>query len=448
MSFGNDFVWGAATASYQIEGAAYEDGKSLSIWDVFSHTEGKIRDNSSGDTACDHYHRYKEDVRLMAELGLKAYRFSFSWNRILPDDGDKINPKGIAFYHALLDELEKYNIEPYATLYHWDLPYALHKKGGWLNDNISDRFEHYARVIAEHFGNRIKHFITINEPQVITGCGYQTGEHAPGYHLANKELLQIGHNILKAHGKATKILKEMIPDVKVGFTIASTVTVPVSDEDIEATKNTYFSSGKDNFVYADAYWMDPIVFGKYPDSILNECADILPEITKEDMEIISTPIDFLGLNIYFGLLKKASANGTTENVEWPVGQARTAIRWNLLPEAMYWGTRFHYERYHLPIYITENGMSAHDWVSLDGKVHDPNRIDFTHRYLRELKRSKKDGTDIRGYFHWSLMDNYEWSNGYTDRFGIIFVDYNTGERIIKDSGYWYRDVIASNGESI
>lgn len=448
MSFRKDFVWGAATASYQIEGAAYEDGKGKNIWDEFTKLEGKILDGSSGDIACDHYHRYKEDVKLMAELGLKAYRFSISWSRIIPEGEGAVNPKGIAFYHALLDELEKYGIEPYVTLYHWDLPLALHHKGGWLNDSISDSFEYYTRIVAENFGNRIKHFITFNEPQVFTGVGYQQGVHAPGYQLQAKDLLHIGHNVLKAHGKATKTLKELIPDVKVGFTICTTSSVPKSAQDIESTKTAYFSSGKGHFVFAEAYWLDPIVFGKYPDSILQECADILPEITPEDMAIISTPIDFLGLNIYTGLWRKEGKDGHSEVATWPVGQAHTAIGWNVIPETLYWGTRFHYERYQLPIYITENGMSAHDWVSLDGKVHDPNRIDFLHRYLRELKRSAEDGTDIRGYFQWTLIDNFEWAHGYTERFGMIYVDYPTQQRIIKDSGYWYRDVIAQNGETL
>lgn len=448
MSFRKDFVWGAATASYQIEGAAYEDGKGRNIWDEFSHLDGKILDGNSGDVACDHYHRYKEDVKLMAELGLKAYRFSISWSRILPEGEGEVNPKGIAFYNELLDELEKYGIEPYVTLYHWDLPFALHRRGGWMNKEVVNWFEYYTRIIATNFGDRVKHFITFNEPQVFTGVGYQQGIHAPGYQLPAKELLQIGHNVLKSHGKAVKVLKEIVPDAKVGFTIASTASVPVSVQYVEAARSAYFSSGRGHFVFAEAYWLDPIVFGKYPDNILKECADILPEITKEDMEVISTPIDFLGLNIYTGLWRKAGENGTAENARWSVGQARTANGWNVIPEALYWGTRFHYERYQLPIYITENGMSAHDWVSLDGKVHDPNRIDFLQRYLRELKRSAEDGTDIRGYFQWSLMDNFEWADGYTERFGIVYVDYATQQRIIKDSGYWYRDIIAQNGETI
>ena len=448
MSFRKDFVWGAATASYQIEGAAYEDGKGGNIWDEFSCLDGKIIDKSSGDVACDHYHRYKEDVRLMAGLGLRAYRFSISWSRIMPEGTGAVNQKGIEFYNSLIDELLKSGIEPYVTLYHWDLPYALHQKGGWLNNEISDCFEEYTRVVAEQFGDRVKHFITFNEPQVFTGCGYMSGEHAPGHKLASKELLQIGHNVLKAHGKAVRILRKMIPGVEIGFTSASTAAVPVSQQDVEAARTTYFYCGREHFVFTEAFWLDPIVFGTYPDNILKECADILPEITEEDMELIGVPIDFIGLNIYTGALMKENRSGFAEKVSCPVGQARTAIGWDVIPESLYWGTKFYYDRYRLPIYITENGMSAHDCISLDGKVHDPNRIDYLHRYLRELRRSAEDGVDIRGYFQWSLMDNFEWARGYTERFGLIFVDYPTQQRIIKDSGYWYKDIIFGNGEDL
>ncbi|MDE5577775.1 MAG: family 1 glycosylhydrolase, partial [Oscillospiraceae bacterium] len=274
MGFADNFVWGAATASYQIEGAAAEDGKGKNIWDVFSHTDGKISDNSSGDIACDHYHKFKEDVKLMSELGLKAYRFSVSWSRIIPDGTGKINQAGIKFYSELIDELLKYGIEPYVTLYHWDLPYALHLQGGWLNDKISDWFAEYTSVCAEFFGGRVKNVITFNEPEVFVGCGYFEGVHAPGLALGKEELLHIGHNVLKSHGKAVRILREKIPDVKIGFVTATMPPCPVSENDAAAAAKSYFSCGRGHFLFADAYWIDPVVFGKYPDSILNECADI------------------------------------------------------------------------------------------------------------------------------------------------------------------------------
>lgn len=448
MGFKKDFAWGAATASYQIEGGAFEDGRGSSVWDEFSHTEGKVFQGHTGDVACDHYHRFREDVKLMSELGIKAYRFSLSWSRLIPDGTGEVNQKGVEFYSALIDELLKYGIEPYITLYHWDLPYALHCKGGWLNDDISDYFEEYTRLAAEKFGGRVKNFITFNEPQVFVGCGYLEGKHAPGYSLNKKELLHIGHNVLKAHGKAVKVLREKIPNVKIGFVCATGPNCPQSDKDTEAVREAYFYCGKKHFVFSQSYWVDPIVFGKYPQNILDECADIMPKVTDEDMKLIGQPIDFLGLNIYVGSIMTSDGNGNAEPVPQIVGFPRTAIHWEVIPPALYWGPRYNYERYKLPIFITENGMSAHDVISLDGKVHDPNRIDFLNRYLLELRRAADDGVDIGGYFQWSLMDNFEWSDGYNERFGIIYVDYPTGNRTPKDSAYWYKKIIESNGEAL
>lgn len=319
MSFRKDFIWGAATAAYHIEGAFDEDGRGRSIWDEFTHTEGKIFDKSTGDIACDHYHRYKEDVRLMAELGIKAYRFSISWSRILPDGTGAVNKKGIDFYNDLINELLKYGIEPYVTLYHWDLPYALHLKGGWLSDDISDCFELYTTIVAENFGDRVKNFITFNEPQVFTGCGYSEGSHAPGYSLSDKELLRICHNVHKAHGKAVRALRKNVRDVKIGFTMGTTPAVPMSDMDIETARNLYFSCGKGHFLFSESFWLDPIVFGKYPDELMNAYGDILTEISDNDMKLISAPIDFIGLNIYTGNMIKTDENGFAERVPRPAG---------------------------------------------------------------------------------------------------------------------------------
>lgn len=443
MGFKKDFVWGAATASYQIEGAYDEDGKGRNIWDEFTHTEGKITDKSTGDIACDHYHRYKEDVRLMSELGLKAYRFSIAWSRILPDGTGEINQRGIDFYNDLINELLKYGIEPYVTLYHWDLPYALHLKGGWLNDDSPNWFGEYARIIKDNFGDRVKHFITFNEPQVFGGCGYYEGVHAPGYKLAKGELLHIGHNILKAHGTAVKELRKG-EKCSIGFSAASCPSIPVSDSDINAARESYFSSEYDAFLFSDAYWADAMIKGKYPQWVTNYKGSGAPEITDEDMKLINQPIDFIGMNIYNGKYVSAE-EGVLGNEQ---GFARTLIGWPITPTALYWGPKFYNERYGLPIIITENGMSCHDVVSLDGKVHDPNRIDYLNRYLLELKRAADDGVEIDGYFQWSLLDNFEWAQGYNQRFGTIHIDYSTQKRIIKDSGYWYKNVIEKNGENL
>ena len=440
MSFRKDFVWGAATASYQIEGAWNEDGKSLSIWDEFTHRGGKIEDHSTGDIACDHYHRYKEDVKLMAELGLKAYRFSIAWTRILPDGRGKVNEKGLEFYSKLVDELLKYNITPYVTLYHWDLPYCLHLKGGWKNPESPLWFEEYTKAVVKCFGDRVKHYITFNEPSVFMGCGCALGEHAPGEKLGTSDLLHMGHNIHLAHGRAVKVIRELAPSAEVGITLASLPAIPFEKKDEVASYESHFSISREFFFWSDAYWADPIVFGHYPEKLLKETKDIFPAFTDEDMKMISQKIDFIGINIYQG-------HYVGDYKRLP-GTPHTEIGWDVFDSALEWGVKHFTKRYKLPIYITENGLSCHDWESLDGKVHDPNRIDFLHRYLRGLKTAAESGCDVRGYFQWSFMDNFEWAKGYNPRFGMVFCDYATQKRITKDSAYWYKEVIETNGENL
>ena len=440
MSFKKDFIWGAATASYQIEGAWNLDGKGPNIWDEFTHQPGKILDNSTGDTACDHYHLYKQDVKMMAELGLKAYRFSISWSRILPNGTGKINQKGIDFYNNLIDELLKYNITPFVTLYHWDLPYELYLQGGWLNPQSSEWFREYSRIIAENFGDRVNNFITFNEPSVFMGCGYLQGSHAPGVQLGNKDLLRIGHNILLSHGKSVQELRKVNPNAQIGITLATQPKIPLSPKDEQAAYDAYFYEGLDGFFWGTNYWLDPIVFGKYPQKLLEEAGDMFPAFTNDDMKLINQKIDFIGLNIYEGQYQG--------DYKRTPGTAHTELSWDVYPDALKWGVKLNYKRYNLPIYITENGLSTHDWVSLDGKVHDPNRIDFLHRYLRGLKQAAEEGCEVGGYFQWSLMDNFEWAKGYNPRFGLVYVDYKTLERIPKDSAYWYKQTIESNGENL
>nr|8J3M_A Chain A, Beta-glucosidase [uncultured bacterium]8J3M_B Chain B, Beta-glucosidase [uncultured bacterium]8J3M_C Chain C, Beta-glucosidase [uncultured bacterium]8J3M_D Chain D, Beta-glucosidase [uncultured bacterium] len=443
MGFPKDFLWGTATASYQIEGAAFEDGKGLNIWDVFSHQEGKIFENHNGDVACDHYNRLEEDLDILSKLGVKSYRFSVSWSRVLPAGIGQVNHKGIAFYQMLISGLRERGIIPCMTLYHWDLPYALHLKGGWLNDDSPNWFAEYAKVIKTYFGKEVSYFITFNEPQVFVGCGYLSGNHAPGYQLPKAEIVRIAHNVLKAHGLAVKELRKGEP-CKIGFTGASCPCIPASDrkEDIEAAYNQYFSSNSNEFVFTDAFWFDPVLKGRYPKWVTYINNVSMPIITKEDMELISQPIDFVGLNIYNG--KYVNEDGGI--LQKKQGVPRTAIGWPITQEALYWGPRFTSERYHKPIMITENGMSCHDCISLDGKVHDENRIDYMHRYLLQLKKAIADGVDVEGYYAWSLLDNFEWANGYNDRFGITYVDYETQQRIIKDSGFFYQQIIETNGD--
>lgn len=446
MSFKKDFVWGAATAAYQIEGAWSEDGKGENVWDVFCHEHTHVEQGHTGDIACDHYHRYKEDVKLMKELGIKAYRFSISWSRLIPNGTGKLNPKGVEFYNNLINELLANGIEPYMTLFHWDYPYALHKKGGWLNDESVAWFADYAAKVSELFSDRVKNFITFNEPQCFIGAGYMTSPHAPGYQVLYKDIFQMCHNVLKAHGAAVIALRENAKQpIKVGYAPTGTTCYPASESeaDIEAARKKMFECPplSRGLMWNVSWWSDPVILGKYPEDGLRMYKDFLPEITDEDMRLISQPLDFYGNNIYNGQEIRADQNGNPERVAHKVGLGKTAIQWPITPEALRWGPRFYYERYKLPFFITENGMSAHDIVSLDGKVHDPNRIDFLNRHLLELEKAIDDGVDVRGYFQWSLMDNFEWAKGYNDRFGLIYVDYETQQRIPKDSFYWYKNWI-------
>ena len=452
MSFPQEFIWGAATSSYQIEGAASEGGKGKHIWDVFSAIPGNIYESQNGNVACDHYHRFREDVAIMKQMGLKAYRFSVDWSRVLPNGVGEVNETVIAYYNALIDELLAAGIEPYMTLFHWELPYALYQRGGWMNREIVQWFGDYAKLIAQRFSDRIRHFFTLNEPQCFVGLSYVAGVHAPALKLPAKDTFQMAHNVLLAHGEAVRQLREHGKQtLKIGYAPTSSVTYPASDQpqDIEAARQHYFSSpALEDWAWNVSWWSDPVMLGQYPQEGLKAYAPYLPEIRKGDMELISQPLDFYGQNIYNGKCIRMGESGEPEEVKRYEGFPTTANGWPVTPEVLYWGPKFLYERYGKPIYITENGLANQDVISLDGKVHDPSRIDFLARYLGQLKRASKAGIDIKGYFHWSLMDNFEWCRGYQDRFGLIYVDYPTQKRIWKDSAYWYRDMIAENGASI
>lgn len=452
MSFPKKFFWGAASASYQIEGAAFEDGRSLSVWDTFSHTAGKVKNGDTGDIACDHYHRFREDVALMKELGLKAYRFSISWPRVLPDGTGKVNEAGIKFYSDLVDELLKAGIEPFITLFHWDLPKAIYDRGGWRNREIADWFAEYTKVIVDALSDRVRFWMTLNEPLCHIMLGHHTGHHAPGEKASDKEIVQMIHHMNLAHGKAVKIIRNYAKTpAAIGFVPNPSTGIPLTDtkEDIEAAK-AYTYSGAARGLFSNGWWLDPILLGKYPKDGIEAMGEDFPaDVIKEgDMEIISQKLDFLGLNLYFGTFISHDKSGGFYEVPKKPGYPINALKWPVTPQIMYYMPKFLYEKYNLPIIIAENGISLPDWVSLDGKVHDPNRIDYMHRYLRELKRASEEGVDIRGYFAWSILDNYEWAEGYNERFGLIYVDYETQKRIPKDSFYWYKDVIASNGANL
>lgn len=450
--FRDDFVWGVASSAYQIEGREEGDGCGKNIWDTFTE-EGRILDGHSAYTACDHMHRYKEDYQLMKMLGIRAYRFSMSWARILPEGTGKVNEKAIALYRDMILEMKKNGVEPYITMYHWEFPQALQDKGGWLNEDVIEWFGEYAKVVAENFSDICENFITLNEPECFVGIGHLSGIHAPGLKLPQKDVFQIAHNALRAHGQAViNLRKYACRPIKVGYAPTCGMAYPASNkpEDIEAARKVLFGFEQpmDNWTWNVAWFNDPVFLGKYPEEGLKKFAEYLPEITEEDMKLISQPLDFMGQNIYNGYMVKAAEDGGFEYVDRYPGFPKTAANWPVTPECFYWGVKFLYDRYKLPLYITENGMSCHDDVSLDGKVHDPNRQNFLDLYISALQKANDEGVDVRGYFLWTFLDNFEWDKGYTERFGIVHVDFRTQKRIVKDSAFWYQKIIESNGADL
>jgi beta-glucosidase len=459
MAFPQDFVWGAAAASYQVEGASFTDGKGLSVWDMLCRKPGAIWEGQDGFTACDHYHRYQEDVALMREIGLKAYRLSLSWPRLMPEGRGALNPKGVDFYKRLLDALNQAGIAPYVTLFHWDYPYELYCRGGWLNPDSPAWFAEYTSVVMKEFSGQVVHWMTLNEPQCFCGLGHFTGRHAPGDKLGLAELLRIAHHSLLAHGRAVQVIRaEAKQKPSVGYAPVGCIKIPVSDDprDVAAARQATFDirdPAESEAAYQGSYWnttwwFDPVLKGCYPADGLKKYEKYLPPIKDGDLKTMHQPLDFLGVNLYSGDYVKAGSDGQPETVKRETGYAKTAFQWPVTPEILRWGPLFLHERYGLPLLITENGLSNQDWVALDGQVHDPQRIDFTKRYLLQLEQAIEAGVPVQGYLHWSIMDNFEWAEGYKERFGLIFVNYNTFERTIKDSGRWYRTVIESNGAAL
>ena len=452
MSFTADFVWGAATSAYQIEGAWNEDGRGPSIWDICCHEGGHVYESHTGDVACDHYHRFREDVALMREIGLKAYRFSLSCSRLLPEGTGKVNEAGVRFYSGLIDALLEHGIEPYITLFLWDLPYALYQRGGWMNPESVEWFGAYARLVAERFSDRVSRFFTLNEPQCFVGLGFLNGVHAPWLRCPLRDTFAMAHNVLTAQGQAVRMLRQYGKQpLEIGYAPTCSAAYPQREtpEDIEAARQVMFALPEDlrDWTWNVSWWSDPVLLGRCPEEGLERFAPYLPKITEADMKLIAEPIDVYAQNIYNGKCVRMGEDGRPEVVPRRPGFPRTANGWPITPEALYWGPKFLYERYGKPFYVTENGLSCHDVVSLDGKVHDPSRIDFLTRYLSQLKRAAGE-IDLRGYFQWSLMDNFEWEKGYSERFGLIFVDYRTQKRTLKDSAYWYRRIIQTGGSAL
>ena len=450
--FRDDFVWGVASSAYQVEGRDPQDGAGRMIWDTFTE-EGGTLDGKDASVTCDHMHRYKEDYKLMRLLGVKAYRFSVSWSRIMPEGTGTVNEKAVAMYRDMILTMKENGITPYLTMYHWEFPQALQDRGGWLNEEVIRWFGEYAKVVAENFSDICENFITLNEPQCFVGLGHLRGVHAPGKKLSYPETFQIAHNALRAHGQAVIQLRKYAKQpIRIGYAPTCGMAYPASNkpQDIEAARKVLFSfyNPMDNWTWNVAWFNDPVFLGRYPEQGLEKFKEYLPEITQEDMELIAQPVDFMGQNIYNGYIVRAGADGEPEFVDRPAGFPKTAAGWPVTPECLYWGVKFLYERYKMPLYITENGMSCHDIVSRDGQVHDTDRITFLDKYLSALQQASDDGADVRGYFLWTFLDNFEWDKGYNERFGIVYVDFATQKRIAKDSAYWYQRVMEENGKML
>ena len=451
--FPEGFLWGTATASYQIEGAVDKDGRGTSIWDTFSHTPGKVYRGDTGDVACDHYNRLEEDLDLMADLGLQAYRFSVGWPRIQPEGSGPVNRKGLDFYRRLVDGLRARSIEPMPTLYHWDLPQALEDKGGWTSRETSERFAEYASLVYEALADSVRFWITLNEPWVSSWMGYGIGTHAPGHSSISKALAAT-HHLLLGHGLALEAMRSAgHEDNQLGITLNLAPVRPASGEraDAEAARRV---DGNANRLY-----LDPLFRGSYPEDMLEHyrAESDFAFVRGGDLESISAPIDFLGVNYYFRhtvvgggqrselatAMRFSDLNATTvlpESVE------TTAMGWPVEPDGLTeLLVRLHEEYVEVPIYITENGRAVYDYVDPEGEVDDRERVSYLDDHFRAAHDAMQQGVDLRGYLVWSLLDNFEWAEGYSKRFGIVFVDYGTQRRIPKASARWYREVIERNG---
>jgi len=440
LPFPANFLWGCATSAYQIEGAVAADGRGPSNWDVFSHTPGKTHHGDTGDVADDSYHLYKEDVRLLKDLGAKVYRFSISWSRIFPRGRGKPNAPGLAYYQRLIDELLKNGIEPYVTLFHWDLPQAL--AGGWQSRDTPKAFADYAAYVAGKLSDRAHHFMTTNEVVCFTDLSYQIGQFAPGLKLPAAQVNQIRHHGLLAHGLGVQAIRaHSASGTQVGLAENPKVYVPVieSAEHIEAAKRAYREE--------NAPFLTAVMEGKYTDGYLQREAANAPKVEGDDLKIIGSPLDFVGLNVYQPEYARADAGASGYAVaRRPSSFPQMASPWLFIgPEVIYWAIR-HTSDLWKPraLYITENGCSAEDFRQTDGRVEDTDRVMFLRNYLTHLQRAATEGYPIRGYFLWSLLDNFEWADGYSKRFGIHYVDFKTRKRTRKLSADWYREVIRRN----
>jgi beta-glucosidase len=452
--FPKGFYWGTATASYQIEGAWDEDGKGPSIWDTYAHTPGKIKNGDTGDVANDHYHRYKEDVALMKDLGAAAYRFSISWPRIFPEGTGEPNAKGLDFYSRLVDELKAAGVEPFATLYHWDLPQALQDKGGWQSRDTSKAFADYAGYVAEKLSDRVHHFFTINEFRSFVDMGHHGKEVqvpggtltialAPGLKLAPGQLNQVRHHAVLGHGLAVQAIRAKgKAGTKVGPAEVIETSVPLIEtpEQIKAAQAATRE--------ANAPFLTVMLEGKYTDAYLKEAGKDAPKFTDEDLKVIASPLDFVGINVYRPIVYVLAADQAPGWREIPFARSHPKMfnSWlSLGPESLYWAPKFVQSLWGAKeIFITENGCASDDVLADDGKVYDTDRVMFLRAYLTQLQRATAGGVPVKGYFQWSLMDNFEWGQGYGDRFGLVYVDFQTQKRTPKLSASFFRETATRN----
>lgn len=441
LNFPDGFLWGAATSAYQIEGSWDQEGKGLSIWDIFAHIPEKTFQGHHGDEAADHYQRWAEDVALMSEIGLKVYRFSTSWPRILPSGSGPANNLGLDFYDRLVDALLSRNIQPFLTLYHWDLPQALQELGGWGNRDTAYRFAEYAQVMASRLGDRVKYWITHNEPLVMAMSGYLLGEHAPGIQDP-VTALQAGHHLLLSHGLAVTALRDTLPaEAQIGITLNLNPIHPASE--IEEDQRTAQRAN----ALMNGIILDPLFHGHYPDDLLDTFGPLVPMMTTEEAWLISQPLDFLGINYYSRVVVKydpASFLGQATQVH-PVGSEYSQM-WEIYPSGLSELLEQVWDHYHpASVIVTENGIPVPDGVDFDGKVRDYRRIQYLRDHILQVYQAISAGVPVHGYFVWSLLDNFEWAYGYQMRFGLVYVDFETKNRIIKESGRWFAQVIQDNG---
>ena len=450
VRFPDGFAWGTATASYQIEGAVNEGGRSPSIWDTFAQTPGKVQDGDTGDVADDHYHRFEEDAGLMADLGVGWYRFSLAWPRLQPDGSGPLNEAGVDFYSRLVDALLENGVKPWVTLYHWDLPQALEDRGGWPERDTAARFAEYSAAVHERLRDRVRHWTTLNEPYCSAFLGYAAGIHAPG-RQEPEAALRAAHHLLLGHGLAVEAMREQGPDDEYGITLNLHPPIPASDDPADA------DAARRVDAVSNRIFLDPLLRDGYPADLREDLAAVsdLAFVQDGDEARIGAPIDFLGINYYYRPIVKAGAGDPTQPTAWvgcgdvgtvTRGLPRTEMGWEIDPEGLHAIiTRVAGEYPGVPLYVTENGAAFADEKSADGAVHDQSRIDYLDAHFRAASRAIADGVDLRGYFVWSLMDNFEWAFGFSKRFGLIHVDYETLERTPKDSAGWFAQVTRANG---